>query len=368
MTCSFLFMCTGYYRYDQGFTPELPGTDRFGGTLIHPQHWPEDLDYTGKRVVVIGSGATAVTLVPAMSDRAEHVTMLQRSPSYVLSLPEKDPLATLLRRILPARVAYPIVRWKNVGLATFFFQLSRRAPKVAKWLIRKGIEARLGADYDIDPHFKPTYEPWDQRLCLVPDGDLFKALRSGKASVATDRIKTFTETGIELESGATLDADIVVTATGLNLLALGGTQFAVDGRDVDLGETIAYKGMMLGGVPNMAFATGYTNASWTLKADLVCQYVCRLVNHMHDNGYRQVTPLAPDPSEPTHPFIDLASGYVLRSVDQFPRQGDRLPWRLHQNYPRDIAMLRFGSLEDEGIEFSNREPVPDAATAERIAA
>jgi monooxygenase len=352
LTCSFLFMCTGYYRYDEGFTPELPGMERFGGTLIHPQHWPEDLDYAGKRVVVIGSGATAVTLVPAMAGEAEHVTMLQRSPSYVLSLPEKDPLATLLRRFLPPKVLYPVVRWKNVALATFFFQLSRKAPKVAKAVIRKGIEKRLGEHYAIDPHFKPSYQPWDQRLCLVPDGDLFEALASGGASMVTDRIKTFTETGIELESGKTLAADIVVTATGLNLLALGGTQLSVDGRDIDLGETVAYKGMMLSGVPNLAFATGYTNASWTLKADLVCGYVCRLINHMDEHGIRQVTPRAPDPSEPTHPFIDLASGYVMRSVEQFPKQGDRLPWRLHQNYLRDIVLLRRGPIEDEGIEFS----------------
>ena len=368
ITCSFLFMCTGYYRYDEGYTPELPGTERFKGTLIHPQHWPEDLDYAGKRVVVIGSGATAVTLVPAMAGEAEHVTMLQRSPSYVLSLPEKDPLADLLRRFLPAKTAYPIVRWKNVGLATFFFQLSRRAPRAAKWVIRKGIQKRLGEHYDLDPHFKPSYQPWDQRLCLVPDGDLFEALAGGGASIVTDRIKTFTESGIELESGRTLEADIIVTATGLNLLALGGTELAVDGREIELGETIAYKGMMLSGVPNMAFATGYTNASWTLKADLVCQYVCRVINHLDHVGVRQVTPRAPDPSEPTHPFIDLASGYVMRSVEKFPRQGDRTPWRLHQNYPRDIAMLRYGSLEDEAIEFSNPRTAPAQQPSEQLAA
>ena len=367
LTCSFLFMCTGYYRYDEGFTPDLPGTERFGGELIHPQHWPEDLDYRGKRVVVIGSGATAVTLVPAMAGEAGHVTMLQRSPSYVLSLPEQDPLAKLLARFLPPKTLYPIVRWKNVLLATLFFQLSRRAPKVAKSLIFKGIERHLGPGA-IDPHFKPSYQPWDQRLCLVPDGDLFEALAGGGASMVTDRIKTFTETGIELESGTTLDADIVVTATGLNLLALGGAQLSVDGRSVDLSETIAYKGMMLSGVPNFAFATGYTNASWTLKADLVCAYVCRLVNHMDQQGVRTVTPRAPDPSEPTHPFIDLMSGYVMRAVEQFPKQGNRLPWRLHQNYARDIVMLRYGSIEDEAIEFSNPPTTPRAKPPEKLAA
>ena len=352
LTCGFLLMCTGYYRYDEGFTPDFEGIDRFAGQVIHPQHWPEDLDYTGKRVVVIGSGATAVTLVPAMAERAAHVTMLQRSPGYVVSLPGQDPLARLLQRLLPAKLAYSIVRWKNVLLTTLFFQLSRRRPKVAKAMIRKGVEKRLPQDYDIDTHFKPRYNPWDQRVCLVPDGDLFEALGEGSASMVTDRIERFTKKGLKLESGAELEADIIVTATGLQLLPLGGITIAVDGRDVNLSETVGYKGMMFSGVPNLAVTLGYTNASWTLKCDLTCKYICRLLNYMDAHGYTQCTPRAPDPSVPTQPFIDLMSGYVLRSIDSFPKQGDRTPWRLHQNYARDIVMLRRSALDDEVMEFS----------------
>jgi monooxygenase len=352
MTCGFLFTCTGYYRYDEGYTPDFPGLDRFTGRVVHPQHWGDDVDYAGKRVVVIGSGATAVTLVPALAEQAAHVTMLQRSPSYVLSLPGRDPIADVLRRHLPAKVAYPIVRWKNVALSTLFFQLSRRAPKVAKALIRKGVEKQLPPDFDVATHFTPRYDPWDQRLCLVPDGNLFRALSSGKASVATDRIDAFTETGIRLASGAELEADVVVTATGLNLLAMGGMQLAVDGREIALSQTLGYKGMMISDVPNLAVAIGYTNASWTLKCDLTCEYLCRLLNHMDANGYAQCTPRNRDASQATEPFIDLKSGYVERSIDQFPRQGLRSPWRLHQNYARDTALLRYGSLEDGVLEFS----------------
>ena len=366
LTCGFLFMCTGYYRYDEGYTPEFEGTERFEGPIVHPQHWPEDLDYAGKRVVVIGSGATAVTLVPAMAERAEHVTMLQRSPSYVLSLPGQDPIAKLLRRFLPNKVVYPIVRWKNVLLTTLFFQLSRRRPRLIKGLIRKGVERQLPAGYDIDKHFRPRYNPWDQRMCLVPDGDLFEALGRGDASIVTDRISTFTEKGIELESGEQLDADVIVTATGLNLVPVGGMGITVDGRDVELSETVGYKGMMFSGVPNLAVALGYTNASWTLKCDLTCEYVCRLLNHMDEHGYAQAMPLEPDPSEPRHPMIDFNSGYVVRSIHKFPKQGDRAPWRLYQNYARDILMLRRGELDDEGIEFS-KAPVQRGAP-ERLAA
>jgi cation diffusion facilitator CzcD-associated flavoprotein CzcO len=315
---------------------------------------------------VIGSGATAVTLVPAMAERAEHVTMLQRSPSYVLSVPGSDPLANIARRVLPSRIAYSVVRWKNVLLTMLFFQLSRRRPKLVKSLIRKGVEKELPPGYEIDTHFKPRYNPWDQRVCLVPDGDLFEAIREGSASVVTDQIETFTETGLKLASGAELEADLVVTATGLNLLALGGMQIAVDGRNVDLPETLGYKGIMLAGVPNLAVAFGYTNASWTLKCDLTCEYVCRLLNHMDAHGYRQCIARNRDPELPTQPFIDFTSGYVQRAVDQFPRQGLKAPWRLYQNYARDILMLKFGALTDDAMEFSNM-PAP-VASPEPLAA
>jgi monooxygenase len=360
LSCNFLFMCTGYYRYDEGYTPEFAGTERFGGRIVHPQHWSDDVDYAGKRVVVIGSGATAITLVPSMAQTAEHVTMLQRSPSYVVSLPGEDRIANSLRRALPAKAAYAIARWKNVLRTMLSFQVSRRRPRVMKAVLRKGLERELPPDYDIDTHFKPHYDPWDQRLCLVPDGDLFKAIRAGRASVATDRIETFTESGLKLESGAELEADLIVTATGLNLLALGGMEIAVDGRDIELSETMSYKGMMLSGVPNFAFAIGYTNASWTLKCDLTCEYVCRLLTHMEARGYRQCTAQNRDPSIAELPFIDFSSGYVLRSIDKFPKQGSKAPWRLHQNYPLDILNLKFGSLEDNAIEFSNPGAPVDA--------
>ena len=362
-TAGFLFTCTGYYRYDQGYTPQLPGMERFGGTVVHPQHWPEDLDYSGKNVVVIGSGATAVTLIPAMAPDAGHVTMLQRSPSYVMALPNRDPVADLLHRRLPGRLAHPIVRWKNVLFTMASYQLSRRAPGLMKKLIRKANESQLPKGYDVGTHFAPTYDPWDQRMCLVPDGDLFRAIRHGKASIITDRIKTFTETGIELESGAHLDADIVVTATGLNLQAIGGMQLVVDGKPVELGDTLTYKGMMVSGVPNYALALGYTNASWTLKCDLICEYVTRLLNHMDAHGYRSATPLPrPGASTETKPFLDLTSGYVQRSLDQFPRQGAQAPWQIHQNYFSDIRMLRHGDLED-GMAFDAGAPPKAASSA-----
>jgi monooxygenase len=362
LTCSFLYVCSGYYRYDEGYTPEFGGIDRFRGQVVHPQHWPEDLDYTGKRVLVIGSGATAVTLVPSMAGQAAHVTMLQRSPSYVASLPSRDPLADALRR-LPATVAYPVVRWKNVLITTLFFQLSRRAPGLIRSLLRKGAQKQLPAGYDVDTHFSPTYDPWDQRLCLAPDGDLFTAVRKGRASIVTDRIETFTETGVQLASGTELEADLVVTATGLNLLGIGGMTLSVDGAEIDLGETVAYKGMMLSGVPNFAMTLGYTNASWTLKADLVGHYVCRLLNHMDSRGYASVTARAPDSSD-LEPLIDLRSGYVLRSVGALPKQGPAAPWRLHQNYPRDVLMMRRGRVDDEGVRFAPAPvPAPDTSRA-----
>ncbi|WP_262281765.1 NAD(P)/FAD-dependent oxidoreductase [Micromonospora sp. MA102] len=351
LTCGFLFTNSGYYRYDEGYTPEFPGVERYAGRLVHPQHWPEDLDYAGKRVVVIGSGATAVTLVPAMAERAGHVTMLQRSPTYVISLPSRDAFADAARRWLPAKAAYAVTRWKNVALGVANFQLSRRAPGLVKKFLRRAARGKLPVGYDLDRHFSPRYDPWDQRLCVVPDGDLFAAVSAGTASVVTDTIDTFTERGIRLSSGEELPADIVVTATGLNLLALGGMTLAVDGAEVDLASTVAYKGMMLSGVPNFAMTIGYTNASWTLKADLVATYVCRLLRHLDDTGQQVVTPLAPD-SDDLVPIIDLQSGYVLRAVDQLPKQGPAAPWRLHQNYPRDVLLMRHGRLTDAGVRFS----------------
>ncbi|MFI7680799.1 flavin-containing monooxygenase [Actinophytocola sp. NPDC049390] len=347
LTCSFLYVCSGYYRYDKGFTPPFDGVDDFEGPVVHPQHWPEDLDYTGKRVVVIGSGATAITLVPAMARAAEHVTMVQRSPSYVLTLPGKDIIADKLIGKVPPRVLFPALRWKNVLTAMLLFQLSRRIPKAMKALLRKGILAQVPAGYDVDTHFAPRYDPWDQRMCFVPDGDLFTSLRSGRASIVTGAIDRFTRRGLRMASGEELAADVIVTATGLNVLAMGGMSLTVDGEPVDLGDTIAYKGMMLSGVPNFALTIGYTNASWTLKADLVAGYVCRLLNHMREHGYQSVTPELTDPEVDTVPLIDLKSGYVLRSLDKLPKQGPVAPWRLYQNYPMDVLLMRRGPLTDD---------------------
>ena len=351
LTCDFLWTCSGYYRYDEGYTPEFEGVDRFPGPVVHPQHWPGDLDYEGKRVVVIGSGATAVTLVPAMAEKAADVTMLQRSPTYIASLPAQDRIANRLRRHLPDRVVYGIVRWKNVLIQTAFYQLSRRRPELVKKMIRRGVEHALPPGYDVDKHFKPHYNPWDQRMCLVPDGDLFASISAGEASVVTDRIKTFTERGIELESGEDLEADVIVTATGLNLLFLGGMELTVDGEPVDVPGKMTYKGMMLSGVPNMAFTVGYTNASWTLKADLTSEYVCRLLRHMDAHGYRRCVPEV-DPSVTEQPLLDFTSGYVQRAVHRFPKQGDRAPWRLRQNYAYDLRHLRHGPIQDSVLRFS----------------
>jgi cation diffusion facilitator CzcD-associated flavoprotein CzcO len=361
-SASFLLMCSGYYRYDQGYTPSFAGGESFRGLIVHPQHWSDEIDYAKKRVVVIGSGATAVTLVPALARTATHVTMLQRSPSYIVSLPGEDPIARRLRRVLPERLVYPIVRWKNVLLTLLSFQLSRRRPALAKAMLRKGLERRLPPEYDIDTHFNPSYGPWQQRLCLVPDGDLFDAICDGRASVATDEIERFTESGIALRSGAQLEADIIVTATGLNMLPLGGVQVVVDGDEVALGQTMSYRGMMLSDVPNLAVVFGYTNASWTLKADLTSEYVCRVLNHMSARGYSSVVPKR-DPTIGEQPFIDFSSGYVVRSIDRFPRQGERAPWRLYQNYPLDIVSLRYSPIEDGTLQFSTGAIKPAAAEA-----
>jgi monooxygenase len=355
-TCSWLQVCAGYYRYDEGFRPTFEGEDRFSGEVIHPQHWPEDFDATGKRIVVIGSGATAVTLVPNLADAAEHVTMLQRTPSYIMSLPGRDPLATFLRNKLPAKVAYPIVRWKNVLLSTAFYQFSQRFPAAARRALRRMTQKQV-PDIDVDTHFNPPYNPWDQRLCLVPDGDLFRSLRHGQASIATGRIATFTEKGIELESGEHLDADVIITATGLNLMPMGGMSLSIDGQPVDVSTTVSYKGMMLSGVPNFTLVIGYTNASWTLKADLVNRYVCRLLNHMDAEGFVSATPVAP-PEGGDLPFLDLSSGYVQRSLANLPKQGARKPWRLNQNYILDVQLMRRGPLDDEGMTFQRAVPAP----------
>jgi monooxygenase len=353
ITCDFLYACTGYYRYDEPYAPRFPGAEHFEGQIIHPQHWPEGLEWAGRRVVVIGSGATAVTLVPALAELAAHVTMLQRSPSYILSVPNRDPLFERLRRHVSTRRAYAIVRWRNVLLTMLNFTLCRRAPGMMRKVIRGLARKQLPAEFDVDTHLNPTYNPWDQRLCLVPDGDLFQSLSSGTASIATGQIDTFVPEGIRLHSGETLAADIVIAATGLNLLFLGGLTLEVDGEAVDYANTIAYKGMMLSGVPNLAFTIGYTNASWTLKADLVAGYVCRLVQQMDSAGTAICVPRPPAASEPSDPIIDLKAGYVLRSVDTLPRQGARPPWRLHQNYLRDVRVLRHGPLDD-GLEFRAR--------------
>jgi cation diffusion facilitator CzcD-associated flavoprotein CzcO len=356
-TCGFLWACTGYYRYDAGHTPHFDGVEDFragGGRVVHPQHWPTDLDHAGKRVVVIGSGATAVTLVPAMATgegAAASVIMLQRSPSYILSLPGVDTLAARLRERLSPSRAYAVTRWKNVLVATATYQLSRRRPELMKRLIRTGLTSRLPEGYDVDTHFKPAYDPWDQRLCLVPDGDLFRAIRDGKVEVVTDRIDRFTGSGIRLVSGRELETDVVVTATGLTLLPFGGIRIVVDGEDVHLPDTMAYKGMMLSGVPNFVYVIGYTNASWTLKADLVSEYVCRLLAHLRARGLDVVVP-EKDPAVGEEPFMDFASGYVQRSLHTLPKQGSRAPWRLRQNYLWDLLTLRRGRLDDGALRFS----------------
>ncbi len=356
LTCGFLFSCTGYYRYDHGHEPAFAGRDDFAGTIVHPQAWPDDLDHADRRIVVIGSGATAVTLVPALAETAAHVTMLQRSPSYVTALPARDPIANLARRRLPARAAAPAVRWYKALTTQAFYQLSRRRPETVKRLLRRAVQRQLPDGYDVDTHFAPRYDPWDQRLCLVPDGDLFRAISAGTASVVTDTIDRFTPGGVLLASGTELPADVIVTATGLELLFLGGIALAVDGEPVDVPDALVYKGMMLEGVPNLAIAVGYTNASWTLKCDLTCRYVTRLLNRLRAAGLRQCTPVNTDPSITRSPLLGLTSGYVTRSHHAFPKQGSRFPWQVHQSYLRDYRTLRLRGIDDEAMRFTN--PVP----------
>jgi len=359
-TCGFLFNCCGYYRYDGGYAPDFPGAERFTGRIVHPQHWPEDLDYAGKRVVVIGSGATAVTLVPAMAEEAAHVTMLQRSPTYVVSRPAEDAFANWTRRHLPAKLAYGVTRWRNVLLTMFFYNLARRRPEQFKQGVIGGVRHHLGPDYDVATHFTPTYNPWDQRLCLVPDSDLFYSINAGKASVVTDHIETFTEKGIQLRSGKELEADIIVTATGLRMQVLSGMEIEVDGAQVSLGETMSYKAMMYSDVPNLATSFGYSNASWTLKSDLTGEYVCRLLRFMDKRGYDKCVPKR-NAGVTEEPFLDFTPGYLQRALDQLPRQGSKKPWRLQQNYAADLMALRFGKLDDGAMQFSRRSLARRAA-------
>ena len=349
-TCSFLFLCCGYYRYAAGYTPEFEGIDGFGGRVVHPQLWTDDVDWKGKRVIVIGSGATAMTLAPAMAPRAEHVTVVQRSPTWVVARPSEDTIARGLRGVLPRGLIHVIVRWKQILLGLYIYGLCRRNPDRAKKLLLAGVRAGLGPDANVAPHFVPRYNPWEQRLCLLPDGDLFREIRAGRVSIVTDQIERFTATGITLRSGTELPADLIVTATGLDLQAFGAIALDVDGRAVEPAQTLSYKGIMFSDVPNFASCFGYAAASWTLKADLVCDYVCRLLNHMRQRGFVQCTPRSGEPMN-ARPWIDFSSGYFQRGLTRFPKQGDRAPWRFQQNYLRDVLALRFGSVDDPAIEF-----------------
>lgn len=363
-TAGFLCSCAGYYRYDAGYTPDFAGREEFRGTIVHPQHWPEDLDVTGRRVVLIGSGATAITLLPSLARTAGHVTMLQRSPTWIVSRPERDPIASGLRRVLPARSAFQVARWFHTAFQQYAYRSARRRPERARRFLLRQVRQHLGPDYDVATHFTPRYDPWEQRLCLVPDADLFRAIREGRASVVTDRIERFTEKGIRLASGLELPADVIVTATGLVLELLGGVQVAVDGRPVDFAQTLTYKGVMFSDVPNLISVFGYINASWTLKADLVCRYLCRLLAHMDATGAVRVTPRRRPGDVPAAPYVeDFSAGYMQRSLDRWPKQGVAAPWRAHQSYLADLRALRFGPIEDDVLEFARRPAAGGAAPA-----
>jgi cation diffusion facilitator CzcD-associated flavoprotein CzcO len=382
MTCNWLFCAGGYYNYDEGFTPVFPGRERFGGPVIHPQQWPEDLDYAGQRVLVIGSGATAVTLVPALAGTdgtgtdgtgtdgtgtAAHVTMLQRTPSYIMPVPAKDKLAIKLSKIFGAERGFALTRRKNILRQQWIWRFCQKYPNAARRVIRRYNEKMLPAGYPVDEHFSPPYNPWDQRLCAVPNGDLFKSIRQGKASIVTDRITTFTETGVRLASGRELEADIIVTATGLSVQAMGGLTVAVDGQAVSLPETVAYKGMMLSGVPNFSYAIGYTNSSWTLKVGLLCEHVCRLLAHMDAHGYDTACPVVADPAMPTRPFLDFGAGYIQRALGQLPRQGNRAPWLTSFNYAGDVKLLRRLPVTDPELRFSRGSGPVAAGEADAVA-
>ncbi len=362
LTCGFLLACTGYYRYDQGYSPSFAGRADFAGPVVHPQDWPADLDWTGQRVVVIGSGATAVTLVPALVEKAAHVTMLQRSPTYIVARPGRDRFAERVHRILPTRRANFSIRWKNILRQQFFYRISRKWPRFVSGYLHRKLRAQLPSGYDIARHFTPRYAPWDQRMCVTPNGELFRAIRAGQASVITDRIDRFTRAGVRLESGAELPADLIVTATGLTMLMVGGVELTVDGRPIRLGDHKTFKGMMLSDVPNFAVTTGYTNASWTLKTDLTGLYVGRLLRYMDAHGYRQCVARDDGPGTGERPMLDLSSGYIERSLGDLPKQGDRAPWRLKMSYAADFMGLRFGPVTDPALRFST-PPAPPARAA-----
>lgn len=350
-TCNYLIGCTGYYNYDAGFTPKFPGTEKFQGQIVHPQKWSKDIDYTNKKVVIIGSGATAVTLLPAMANNTSHITMLQRSPTYVATVPEKDAISIQLRKFLPEKLVYKLARTRNVGIQRAVYKLSKHRPKTMRRLLLAVTKKQLGENFDMR-HFTPNYNPWEERLCAVPDGDLFKVIKAGKASVVTDTIKTFTETGILLTSGKTLEADIIVTATGLDLQMMGGITPVVDDEAIKISESMIYKGAMLSRLPNLTMIFGYTNSSWTLKADMVNEFTCRLLNHMDKEGIAYCVPEAKETDISNKPFLDLQSGYVVRAADKLPRQGNATPWKVVQDYFHDIPILKYSRINDGILRFS----------------
>jgi cation diffusion facilitator CzcD-associated flavoprotein CzcO len=356
-TCNFLYMCSGYYDYEQGYAPQFVGESDFAGRIVHPQHWTPDIDYAGKRVIVIGSGATAVTLVPSLAEKAAHVVMLQRSPTYVVSIPGRDVIADYLRAKLPPMAAYRLTRWKNIGLGAVMYQLARRAPEVAKTRIVQGVREALGADFDVDKHFKPSYGVWDQRVCIVPDGDLFAAVRGGKAEVVTDEIERFTKKGVRLRSGQELEADLIVTATGLEMKLMGGVALTVDGRPSELKQSLSYKGCMFTDIPNLAYSFGYFNASWTLKADLIAEFVCRVLRTMDAKSTTRCLPRRAD-SVAEEPFVNFSSGYVQRALDRMPKQGSKRPFRVYQNYLKDFLLLRYGPVDDGVLDFTRPTEKP----------
>jgi len=354
-TCDFLFLCGGYYNYEEGYTPHFAGSENFLGQIIHPQKWPKNLDYKNKKVVVIGSGATAVTIIPTMAEKAAHVTMLQRSPTYFLSAPDEDPVGNFLRKFISSKLTYKLVRWKNIRFQWWFFKKCRKFPKKVKEFLIKQVREELGPNYDIETHFTPKYNPWEQRMCLVPNGDFFNAINAGKASVITDHIDRFTKKGIKLKSGGEVEADLIVTATGLNLEVCNGIKLEVDNNEVDISKTMTYKGMMFSDVPNLVATFGYTNASWTLRADLTSEYVCRLLNFMDKKGYANCCPRTAEHVEPDGDWLDFTSGYVKRSMHKFPKQGSRDPWRNTQNFPKDVLAIRWGNIDNKELKFTSLE-------------